>query len=148
MKGYTSLTGSLATAEGLDNPLKAKLTWSPSGWLMHSWNPARYLDNGATVDVAWNELFLPKNLGTDEYFDLGKPMWSITVNISSALTLSHLSSVARVPSLTFPVVSMPKTFWQNCRWVWLVRSSILFKLVKPVCWSAGRKLLLYTYGEV
>ena len=72
MKGYTSLTGSLATAEGLDNPLKAKLTWSPSGWLMHSWNPARYLDNGVTVDVAWNELFLPKNLGTDEYFDLGK----------------------------------------------------------------------------
>ena len=50
VKGYTSLTGSLATAEGLDNPLKAKLTWSPRGWLMHSWNPARYLDNGATVD--------------------------------------------------------------------------------------------------
>lgn len=93
VKGYTSLTGSLAIAEGLDNPLKAKLTWSPRGCLMHSWNPARYLDNGATVDVAWNELFLPKNLGTDEYFDLGKVAWFLNRDATAYVKLYGLNDV-------------------------------------------------------
>ena len=75
IRGYTSLTGSLATAEGLDNPMEMKLTWGPKSWLMHSWNPARYLENGSIVDVPWNELFLPKNLGTDRYPDLGNVAW-------------------------------------------------------------------------
>ena len=87
------MTGSLAAAVRLDNLLKAKLTWSLSGWLMHSWNPARYLDNGATVDVAWNELFLPKNLGIDEYFDLGNVAWFLNRDATAYVKLYGLNDV-------------------------------------------------------
>ncbi|KAI6657330.1 Saccharopine dehydrogenase [Oopsacas minuta] len=75
IRGYTSLSGSLATVEGLDNPLEAKLTWSPHDWLMHSWNPACYLRKGLIVDVPWNELYIPRNLGTDTYPSLGNVVW-------------------------------------------------------------------------
>ena len=93
VRGYTSLTGSLATAEGLDNPLETKLTWSPHDWLMHSWNSARYLENGSAVDVPWNELFLPKNLGTDEYPGLGNVAWFLNRDATMYIKLYGLNDV-------------------------------------------------------
>ena len=85
VRGYTSLTGSLATADGIRNPLKTKLTWSPRDWLMHSWHPARYLKDGAPVEVPWNELFLPENLGSDDYPSLNKVAWFLNRD-----TVKHL----------------------------------------------------------
>ena len=60
---------------------------------MHSWKPARYLDNGTVVDVAWNELFLPTNLGTDEYFDLGKVAWFLNRDATEYVKLYGLKDV-------------------------------------------------------
>lgn len=85
VRGYTSLAGSLATAEGIRNPLGAKLTWSPRDWLMHSWHSARYLEDGLPVDVPWNELYLPQNIGSDDYPSLGKVAWFVNRD-----TIKHL----------------------------------------------------------
>ena len=93
VRGYTSLTGSLAAAEGLDNPMQAKLTWSPRDWLMHSWKPALYLENGSAVDVPWNELFLPKNLGTDEYPGMGNVAWFLNRDATWYTKLYGLNDV-------------------------------------------------------
>ena len=93
IRSYTSLTGSLATAEGLDNPLKTKLTWSPRDWLMHSWHSARYVENGLQVDVPWNELFHPRNLGTDDYPSLGSAAWFLNRDTTMYIKLYGLSDV-------------------------------------------------------
>ena len=93
VRGYTSLTGSLATADGIRNPLKTKLTWSPRDWLMHSWHPARYLKNGAPVEVQWNELFLTENLGSDDYPSLNKVAWFLNRDTVKHLELYGLKDV-------------------------------------------------------
>ena len=93
VRAYTSLTGSLAPVEGLDNPLQMKLTWGPKSWLMHTWNNARYLENGSIVDVPWNELFLPKNLGTDHYKGLGNVSWVLDRDAAMYTKLYALNDV-------------------------------------------------------
>lgn len=57
VKGFYSLCGALAAPEEADNPFHYKFTWSPRGVIMAGNNSAKYLKNGAVVEVSSNDLF-------------------------------------------------------------------------------------------
>jgi saccharopine dehydrogenase (NADP+, L-glutamate forming) len=54
---FTSNTGGLPAPESNDNPFGYKFSWAPRGVVLAGKNPARYLKDGAVVDVPGPELF-------------------------------------------------------------------------------------------
>lgn len=54
---FTSLCGGLPAPEASDNPFGYKFSWSPKGVLMAGKNPARFLKDGALVEIPGDELF-------------------------------------------------------------------------------------------
>ena len=74
LASFWSSTGGLPAPEAADNHWKYKFSWSPRGVLLAGRNAARYLDNGAVVEVPGPELFdrvapmeIP-GLGTFEFY--------------------------------------------------------------------------------
>ncbi|WP_348773067.1 saccharopine dehydrogenase C-terminal domain-containing protein [Maribellus sp. YY47] len=57
VKQFYSLCGALAAPEEADNPFHYKFTWSPRGVIMAGNNSAKYLKNGATVEISSDDLF-------------------------------------------------------------------------------------------
>ena len=54
---FTSNTGGLPAPEANDNPMGYKFSWAPRGVVLAGKNPAKYLTDGAIVDVPGPELF-------------------------------------------------------------------------------------------
>jgi len=54
---FKSSTGALPAHEANNNPFGYKITWSPRGVLLASKNPARWLEDGAEVNVPGERLF-------------------------------------------------------------------------------------------
>ncbi|MDD4904257.1 MAG: saccharopine dehydrogenase C-terminal domain-containing protein [Candidatus Bipolaricaulis sp.] len=54
---FASNTGGLPAPDANDNPLGYKFSWAPRGVVLAGKNPARYLKDGAVVDVPGPELF-------------------------------------------------------------------------------------------
>ncbi len=54
---FASNTGGLPAPDANDNPFGYKFSWAPRGVVMAGKNPAKYMKNGETVDVAGPELF-------------------------------------------------------------------------------------------
>lgn len=54
--GFESWCGGLISPESCDNPIGYKFTWSPIGALKALLNPAIYLSEGETVEVASQDL--------------------------------------------------------------------------------------------
>lgn len=57
IEGFYSICGALPAPEAADNPFRYKFSWSPGGVILASKNSARYLLNGAVVDVPSEKLF-------------------------------------------------------------------------------------------
>ncbi|MDX1389386.1 MAG: saccharopine dehydrogenase C-terminal domain-containing protein [Acidobacteriota bacterium] len=55
--GFSSWCGGLPAPEANDNPFGYKFSWSPRGVLVAARNGARYLENGAVVEIAPEDLF-------------------------------------------------------------------------------------------
>ena len=54
---FTSNTGGLPSPDANDNPFGYKFSWAPRGVVMAGKNPAKFLKDGAVVDVPGPELF-------------------------------------------------------------------------------------------
>jgi len=54
---FSSYCGGLPAPEANDNPLGYKFSWSPRGVILAGKNPARYLKDGAVIDVPGETLF-------------------------------------------------------------------------------------------
>ena len=54
---FFSICGALSSPESADNPFHYKFSWSPKGVIMASNNGARYLKNGAEVEVKGEDIF-------------------------------------------------------------------------------------------
>ncbi len=55
---FYSYTGGLPAPDDNDNPFGYKFSWSPRGVLLASRNSAKFLENGKTVDIPGEDLFL------------------------------------------------------------------------------------------
>ncbi len=55
IEGYRSLCGAIPSHEANDNPFGYKFSWSPEGALGAARRPARYLQDGQTVDIPGDE---------------------------------------------------------------------------------------------
>ncbi|GBG26799.1 Saccharopine dehydrogenase NAD+, L-lysine-forming [Hondaea fermentalgiana] len=56
VKSFSSVCGGLPAPEAADNPFGYKFSWSPRGVLMAMRNPAKYLKDGAVVQVRGEDL--------------------------------------------------------------------------------------------
>jgi len=54
---FSSYCGGLPAPDANDNPFGYKFSWSPRGVVLAGKNPARYLKDGAVVDIPGEELF-------------------------------------------------------------------------------------------
>ena len=57
LQSFHSNTGGLPAPEANDNPMGYKFSWAPRGVVMAGKNPARFLENGETVDIPGADLF-------------------------------------------------------------------------------------------
>lgn len=57
LRSFWSSTGGLPAPEAADNPWRYKFSWSPRGVLLAGRNAARYLEDGAVVEVPGPALF-------------------------------------------------------------------------------------------
>ncbi|MBN1859462.1 saccharopine dehydrogenase NADP-binding domain-containing protein [Candidatus Bipolaricaulota bacterium] len=54
---FHSNTGGLPAPEANDNPMGYKFSWAPRGVVMAGKNPARFLEDGKTIDIPGTKLF-------------------------------------------------------------------------------------------
>ncbi len=59
---FYSYCGGLPAPGDNDNPFGYKFSWSPTGVVLASRNPAKYLENGKIVEIEGKDLFLNKRL--------------------------------------------------------------------------------------
>ena len=62
IRHFYSICGGLPAPDDNDNPFGYKFSWSPRGVVLASRNSARFLENGKTVNIKGEDLFLNKRL--------------------------------------------------------------------------------------
>ena len=62
IRHFYSYCGGLPAPDDNDNPFGYKFSWSPRGVVLASRNAARYLENGETVSIPGEDLFLHKRI--------------------------------------------------------------------------------------
>ena len=62
VRHFYSICGGLPAPDDNDNPFGYKFSWSPRGVVLASRNSARFLENGKTVNIKGEDLFLNKRL--------------------------------------------------------------------------------------
>jgi len=70
IRHFYSICGGLPAPDDNDNPFGYKFSWSPKGVVLASKNSARFLENGQTINIKGQDLFL--NYRIEEVPTLGK----------------------------------------------------------------------------
>lgn len=96
---FYSLCGALAAPEENDNPFNYKFSWSPKGVIMAGNNNAKYLKDGAIVEIPTENLF--KNPLEIDFPELGKMEVYPNRDSLSYIDIYHLPDIQTMYRGTF-----------------------------------------------